>query len=133
MLSCLVISSRTVYKLTPLGPLHRKTTACTGEYARIYLKFTIFGKFHAPRARGARAHMPRAKADCQGISPVFLSGISSCKTFGFTKFWLANFESTCKGTDRCSLGPPVAGVGDGVLGNAEGSMRAELAFFPLDS
>jgi hypothetical protein len=35
----------------------------TGGYARIYWKFTISGKFHAPRARGVRVHMPRAKAD----------------------------------------------------------------------
>ena len=53
--------------------------------------------------------------------------------FGFAKFRLANFEFTCKGTDRCSPGPPVAGAGDGVKGNAEGSRRAELAFFPSDS
>jgi hypothetical protein len=48
--------------------------------------------------------------------------------FGFAKFRLANFEFTCNGTDRCSLGPPVAGAGDGVKGNAEGSRRAELPF-----
>jgi hypothetical protein len=42
-------------------------------------------------------------------------------------------DLTCEVTDRCILGALGAGAGDGVMGNAKGSTRAQLAFFPSDS
>ena len=39
------------------------TSVLQGGYARIYLKFTIFGKLHAPRARGRARARARAARD----------------------------------------------------------------------
>jgi hypothetical protein len=84
--------------------------------------------------RKVENRMTQKSSPCQGILSFFFNPElrfakvrSVLRNFGSQISNLRDF--TCKVTNRCSLGPPGAGAGDGVLamGNAEGSTRAQLA------
>jgi hypothetical protein len=64
-------------------------------------------------------NIPRSDVQLVGCCLVLLYRLAQYITntvrFGFAKFRLANFEFTCKGTDLCSLGPPVAAGEPGSL------------------